>query len=98
MHCNVILLILNSCVTDCAHVNDELSFIETSTDQIGQVVSELGVSLNFKVKISEGGDYYIEVRNKYDGTLVKTIPPEKLLDIRDKMHELLKGLIVNEET
>lgn len=78
-------------------MGDERSFMETAVGQVNQVVNELGISLTFKFRTTETGQNYVEVRNKFDGTLVKTIPPEELLDVRDKMRETLKGLLVNEK-
>lgn len=78
---------------------DEENFLESTSENINQVVAELGFNVTFKVKVSAStGAFYVEVRDKYDGRLVKTIPPQEMVAVREKMQQVLKGLLVNDKT
>ncbi len=77
---------------------EEKNFLDANAEQVNQVASQLGINTNFQIKLSGAGDYYVEVRNRYDGSLIKTIPPEWLIRMRERMQEILKGLLVNNKS
>lgn len=75
---------------------DEAAFLNGVSDQINSVVSELGVSVTYKIKQSDSGSYFVEVRDRFSGHVVKTIPPENLVNLKEKLKEELKGILVDD--
>lgn len=73
----------------------EREFLESAAQQIGKALSEMGSSVSFNVKVEDTGSYYVEVRGRYDGALIKTIPPEYILKLRDSINDAVKGLLMN---
>ncbi|MBF0245290.1 MAG: flagellar protein FlaG [Planctomycetes bacterium] len=75
---------------------DGVSFLEDLAGQMNQVVNELGISIRYKIQLTDSGQYYVEVRDRYSGQLVKTIPPENLVNLKEKLQNEFKGGLVNE--
>ncbi len=77
---------------------DEEGFVEMLAHQTEQIANELGMSFSFRVKVSDSGQYYVEVRDRSDGSKIKTIPSEDLLDMKERLHEVVTGMLVDEKS
>lgn len=55
--------------------------------EVQQYLEEVQIQLNFKVQ-EETGDLVVQIVNQQTGDVVRQIPPEQLLNLREKLEEL----------
>ncbi|TVX96104.1 flagellar protein FlaG [Cohnella terricola] len=56
-----------------------------------------GSDLEFNYKVhKETGDVIVQIMNKDTKEIVREIPPEKLIELIEKLQELTKGALINE--
>lgn len=70
------------------------STLEVS-DQIRQYLEEVNVQLSFQIN-EETGDQIVQVVNQSTGEVIRQIPPEDLVELREKLAEL-RGVLFNDK-
>lgn len=75
----------------------KLSLEETRklAEQIQKYLSEINISLSFDVD-DKTHDIVVKIINRETGKLIRQIPPEELLKLRQKLEELV-GVLVNKQ-
>lgn len=66
---------------------------EVST-QMNQVVTGLEVDVRFRVSENRSGETVVEVFDRDSGKVLRTIPPEEVLALRERMKDVV-GLIID---
>ena len=62
--------------------------------EVQQYLEEVQIQLNFKVQ-EETGDMVVQIVNQQTGDVVRQIPPEQLLNLREKLEEL-RGVLFHD--
>lgn len=73
----------------------EISQIRQMIDEMNQSVSHVQKSLHFQVH-EASGQVVVEVQDKKTGEVIKSIPPQELLDSMDKIHESIGAILDTE--
>lgn len=69
--------------------------LEGSLAQINQTVQVFHKNLKFRLH-DESGRMYVEVFNTDDSSVIKTIPPQEMLDMLGRIKEMV-GLLIDEK-
>ena len=79
---------------------DRTGVVEPDRKELGELVGQiqnyledLNIKLSFKLH-EETGDVVVTVINKDTGEVIRQIPPEELLELREKLEELT-GVLLN---
>ncbi len=62
-------------------------------DEVQSYLENINIQLSFKVH-EETGETIVQVTNKETGEVIRQIPPEDLLKLREKLEEL-RGVLFN---
>ena len=65
-----------------------------TTAQMNQVVQGLEVDVRFRVSENETGETVVEVFDRDSGDVLRTIPPEEVLALRERMKDIV-GLVID---
>ena len=68
----------------------ELEYLEGHTQSMNSFFKELNLNVNFKVESSEVG-YVVKVMDE-NGEVVKMIPSEQVVQTRQNIREMIKGI------
>ena len=65
-------------------------------DALNEIMDDLGTNMGFHIREDENKQVVVEVKNRETDELVRQIPSEELLVIRDKMEDL-SGLLFDRQ-
>ena len=66
--------------------------VDEMTKEVQSYLDDLNISLNFKFEDKSGG-LVVQVMNKDTGDVIRQIPPESLVRLREKLRELRGSLV-----
>lgn len=72
----------------------ELEYLENNTEAMNIFFKEINLNVNFKIESSEVG-YIVKVVNE-NGEVIKTIPGEQVVQTRQNIREMIKGIFEDE--
>jgi flagellar protein FlaG len=67
---------------------------QETTSQMNRVVLGLEVDVRFRVSENDTGETVVEVYDRDSGDVLRTIPPEEVLALRERMKDIV-GLVID---
>ena len=62
--------------------------IQEVADALNEIMDDLGTNLGFNIRKDMNNQVVVEVKNRKTDDLIRQIPSEELLNIKEKMEEL----------
>ena len=78
------------------HGNLDLKTAQKLAEEVQGHLNDLNIQLNFKVQ-SKTGQVIVQVINRDTDQVIRQIPPERLVHLREKLEEL-QGVLFNDKT